>query len=84
MMSYLEGDSLLRDIQKSLGNEELEEEMEDEEEERLDRELDEDADALIEGVVTETSFKKEPLKSQSSQVKSGSFTRPSSSMTYHT
>lgn len=65
MMSYLEGDSLLRDIQKSLGNEELEEEDEDDDEE-FDREI--DADGLIGGVVTdtdiegrrETSFKNEP------------------------
>ncbi len=75
MMSYLEGDSLLRDIQKSLGNEEMEEDCCDED----------DEDGLI-----GTSMDRQPEpnsgknKSQSSQLKSGSFTRPSSSMTYHT
>ena len=78
----------MKNIQKSLANEELEEDDD------YDEAIDVDDDVLIEGVATDTdgeipnkhhtSSKREPTssknKSQSSQLK----TRPSSTMTYHT
>ncbi len=96
MMSYLEGDSLLKDIQKSLAIEDEDEEDESDgrDDDDENEEEEEDQEDANDGGVTDTDFemaivrdnsnKKDSNKAVNKSLKSGSFTRPSSSMTYHT
>lgn len=79
MMSYLEGDSLLKEIEKSFA--------EDDDAQELEAALIDCTDSDGEGIVKVVS-PKEPSttknKRPSSQMKSSSFTRPSSSITNYT